>query len=262
MIDRQLTVLLIEDDEKACQEIDLYIDTCDDIHLAATTNNTAKALELTKYHLPDAVILDLELHKGSGNGLLYLQELSKLNLTHAPYILVTTNNSSSITYEYARKLGADFILAKYESEYSAQYVVEFLRMMRDVIIDKCVQKAESMQIPSSPELQERKLRQRIQRELNFVGLNPKAVGYGYLTEAIIMVYHQPEANLAATIASKAKRTTSSVERAMQNAIDSAWKHSDIEDLLKYYTARIHSDKGVPTTMEFVYYYANKIKNEI
>jgi len=262
MMDRQLTVLLIEDDEKACQEIDLYIDTCDDIHLAATTNNTADALELTKYHLPDAVILDLELHKGSDNGLLYLQELSKLNLTHAPYILVTTNNSSSITYEYARKLGADFILAKYESEYSAQYVVEFLRMMRDVIIDKCVQKAESMQVPSSPEFQERKLRQRIQRELNLVGLNPKAVGYGYLTEAIIMVYHQPESNLAATIASKAKRTTSSVERAMQNAIDSAWKHSDIEDLLKYYTARIHSDKGVPTTMEFVYYYANKIKNEV
>ena len=48
---------------------------------------------------------------------------------------------------------------------------------------------------------------------------------------------------------------------MQNAINSAWRHTDIEDLLKYYTARIHSDKAVPTTMEFVYYYANKIKDE-
>lgn len=261
-MDRPLTVLLIEDDEKACKEIDQYIDSCDDIYLAAITNNSKEALELTKYHLPDAVILDLELHHGGGNGLSYLQELSKLNLTHAPYVLITTNNSSTITYEHARKLGADFILAKYESEYSAQYVVEFLRMMQDLIKDKCAQKAENMQFSGSPEFQERKLRQRIQRELDLIGINPKAVGYVYLTDAIAMVYRQPETNLSVTIAAKHKKSVSSVERAMQNAIDSAWKRTDIEDLLKYYTARIHSDKGVPTTMELVYYYANKIKNEI
>jgi len=261
-MDRPLTILLIEDDEKACKEIDQYIDSCDDIYLAAITNSSTEALELTKYHLPDAVILDLELHQGGGNGLYYLQELSKLNLTHAPYILVTTNNSSAITYEHARKLGADFILAKYESEYSAQYVVEFLRMMQELIKDKCAEKAESMQFSGSPEFQERKLRQRIQRELDFIGINPKAVGYVYLTDAIAMVYRQPETNLAATIATKYRKSVSSVERAMQNAIDSAWKHTDIDDLLTYYTARIHSDKGVPTTMELVYYYANRIKNEI
>ena len=49
---------------------------------------------------------------------------------------------------------------------------------------------------------------------------------------------------------------------MQNAINRTWYTSDTEDLLKYYTARIRSDKGVPTLMEFISYYANKIRTEL
>ena len=59
-----------------------------------------------------------------------------------------------------------------------------------------------------------------------------------------------------------KKSDASVERAMQNAINRAWRHSDIEELLAHYTARIRSEKGVPTTLEFVFYYANKIKTDM
>jgi len=261
-MEKELTVLLIEDDMIACDQIEKYVDLYDEIHLAAVTNNSKDALELTKYHIPDAVILDLELHHGGGNGLLYLQGLSELCLTHIPFILVTTNNSSSVTLEYARKLGADFILAKYESGYSAKYVVDFLREMRDVIHTKRASQPNSMPISGSPESHERKLRQRIQRELDWVGINPKSVGYRYLIDAIAAIYHKPEINIASTIAASYQKSDSSVERAMQNAINSAWRHTAIEDLLKHYTARIHSERGVPTNMEFIYYYANKLKNEM
>ena len=48
---------------------------------------------------------------------------------------------------------------------------------------------------------------------------------------------------------------------MQNAINRAWAISNIDDLLENYTAKISSSKGVPTLTEFIFYYANKIKNE-
>lgn len=51
-------------------------------------------------------------------------------------------------------------------------------------------------------------------------------------------------------------------RAMQNSINRAWSTSDIQDLLDNYTAKIKSDKGVPTVTEFIYFYAQKIKNEL
>ena len=261
-MDRHLTVLLIEDDANECAQIENCLDLCDEIDLVAVTNNSADALELTKYHVPDAIILDLELHHGGGNGFLYLQGLSELCLSHIPYILVTTNNSSTVTFDYARKLGTDFILAKYESGYSAQYVVDFLKSMQDIILSKGASKTLPGTPTGSPEYKERKLRQRILRELDFVGIRPNSAGYRYLTDAIALVYHNPETNVSSILADKYKKNDFSVERAMQNAIDNAWRHTDIEELLAHYTARIRTDRAAPTNMEFIYYYANKLQNEV
>jgi hypothetical protein len=97
--------------------------------------------------------------------------------------------------------------------------------------------------------------------LNYVGISPKAVGYKYLTDAILLVMGEYDGSLCTAIGQKYAKTDSSVERAMQNAIISAWRTNDIDELLQHYTARINSEKGIPTLTEFIYYYANKIKNE-
>lgn len=261
-MEKELSILLIEDDENACNEIQDYVDTLDDVYLTAITNSSFEALSLVKDTLPDAVILDLELHLGGGNGFHFLNGLKELHLVKQPYILITTNNSSTLTFESARMLGADFILAKYESGYSAQYVIDFLRMMRNVILKHSSSSKSSSHLPiESTEQQNRKLTQRIQRELNFVGISPKAVGYRYLTDAILMTIHNSETNLCRKIGEKYKKSDVSIERAMQNAINRAWRTSDPDDLLEHYTARISSERGVPTIMEFVYYYANMLKVE-
>ena len=49
---------------------------------------------------------------------------------------------------------------------------------------------------------------------------------------------------------------------MQNAILYAWRISSIEDLTKYYTAKVNYETGVPTPNEFIYYYVNKIKKSL
>ena len=111
---RELTVLLIEDDQFACEEIRNYIDQLDDMHLLGITDDSNKALDMVQYCIPDAIILDLELHEGGGNGLFFLSKLHDLGLEKLPYILITTQNTSNVTLEAARQLGADFIITKYE----------------------------------------------------------------------------------------------------------------------------------------------------
>lgn len=257
-MEQEMNILLIEDDAIACDEIEQYIETVEDVSLCGTTNNSAVALEMVQSHLPDAVILDLELHLGGGNGFLFLMGLNQLELTIRPYILITTNNSSNITCERARELGADFILAKYESGYSAQYVIEFLRMMKDSIMKHSMASAKDMR-RISPAQKEQKTKQHIQRELDLVGISPKAVGYQYLTEAIYITSQGTRTNLSKIIAEKFKKSDASVERAMQNAINKAWRTNDPDELLKYYKAHINLDRGVPTTLEFVYYYVNQLR---
>ena len=74
----KLTLILIEDDPVACLEMQTYFDTCEDMLLVESTNDSNIGLKLVCAHLPNVVLLDLELHHGGGNGLVFLDDLKKL----------------------------------------------------------------------------------------------------------------------------------------------------------------------------------------
>ena len=260
-MERELTIILVEDDTDVCKRFTEYVDITNNVSIMAVTNNSYRALDLLKDLHPDAVILDLELNQGQGNGLLFLQELKNLDIPFKPYILITTNNSSATTYEYARQAGGDFIMSKHQPDYSEKNAINFLVMMKDIIQNSITKQCSTYTTTESPIQQEKRLKRIITKELDNIGISPKVVGYKYLTDAILLVINDKGSNLCATIGQKYAKTDSSVERAMQNAINKAWRSNDIEELLNYYTAKINSEKGVPTLTEFIYHYANKIKNE-
>lgn len=259
---KDLTILLVEDDSKACDEIAKCIDDTEGISLIDITNDSVIAAEIIRDGMPDVVILDLELHRGNGNGLFLLQTLREFPPIKMPYILVTTNNSSITTYEFVRQLGADFILSKHQQDYSAKMVIDLLRAISDVIL-KCADNrmAQGYKEDESSDRRRQRLTRRICSELNAVGINPKAIGYQYLVEGILIVIQAPTVNLCDRIGEKYHKTSSSVERAMKNAIVRTWRNQPIDDLLHHYTAKVSPERGIPTVTEFIYYYANKIKND-
>ena len=158
-------------------------------------------------------------------------------------------------------MGADFIISKHEADYSVEKVIGFLNMMKPIIHSRHKAASASQATTDSPQQENKRTVLRIHSELNNVGISPKAVGFGYLADAIQLVIKEPKQNLCDIIGDKYGKTDSSVERAMQNAINKAWRSSDIDDLLHFYTAKISSDRGVPTLTEFIYYYANKIRTQ-
>ena len=257
-----MNLLIVEDNQDLCNQFKLYIDEINDVSLLGITNNSTKALEYVKQYLPDVVILDLELHHGSGNGLQFLKELSSLGIPFIPYILIVTNNTSFVTHEYARKLGADFILSKHQTDFTAKNVVEFIRVMKDIIHSKSQNTFLETQTTEAPLQREKRIIRIISTEFDKIGISPKVVGRKYLIEAIQIIMKKPQSSICVLIGEKYNKTDASVERAMQNAINKAWRTSDIDELGQNYTAKISSDKGVPTLTEFVFYYASKIKNQL
>lgn len=256
----KLTIVLIEDDPATCKELEDFFDTCEDMQLVATTNHSNIGLKLISSYLPNIVLLDLELHHGGGNGLIFLNELRQQNISNPPYIIVTTQNMSTVTLNQARELGADLILTKYDTLYSPEYIASTIRLMEAGIVRKNT--TVSQIVDPTPAQFENQVKLRVQREMELIGINPKNKGYAYLVDSIQNYMTDPSIHLSRTLVDKYHKSEKSIERAMQNAIKRAWDTNDIDDLLKYYTAYIRPDKGFPTLMEFICYYANKIGNDV
>ena len=264
-MDRPLSVLIVEDDPVECALLVQCIEMREDVRLVGTTNNANTALEYARDHWPDAIILDLELHKGVGDGISFLKALDKAHSPTPPYILVTTNSVSGTTHDQTRRLGADFVMVKNQEGYSARAVIEFLRTLKDAIHDAQKKRragAELEAAPEAPAEQKRRAAVRAAAEIDRIGVSPKAIGRIYLIDAVLRVAGGQLRNVIPDIARAYGKSDASVERAMQNAINRAWNTADIEDLQRLYTARIRSDKGVPTLTEFIYFYANKVKTEL
>lgn len=273
-----IKILILEDEADDCAQFEKCAKEISDIRIIGCTANAEEALAIARKENPNAIIIDLELHYGSGNGLQFLSDFKKSSYKNPPFLLVTTNNPSRTTHDAARSFGADFILTKYEADYSAAYVINFLKMMHTTIYSNSGSVATSS--PTLPQTSQEKsddlrnskdyvsvydipeseLMQFIRDELIKIGISPKAVGFPYLADAVLIKLKDSHSNIYTIIGPKYKKSDPSIERAMQYAINRAWRTGDPDELLTMYTARINADRGVPTIMEFVYFYMSKTQN--
>lgn len=254
-----LNILIVEDDNSVCNRFLEYADTFEEIKIVKVTNNSNQALVDVITYIPNVVILDLELHDGGGNGLEFLAQLKNTTLRYRPYIIITTNNSSKITFQLARELGADFIMSKHQENYSEKTVIDLLYKTKDRLLEY-INTENNYEL--SPHTTHKNIITRIHSELDSIGVSIKAIGYKYLSDGILMIINNQRLAIFNDIALKYNKSPESVERAMQNLINRTWKNSDIETLARYYTAPINPTKGSPTVTEFIHYYARKISDEM
>lgn len=261
---KRIDLLVVEDDEATCLAYEELCKDRDDVFLIGTSAFPEEALKITEEFKPNAVVLDLELTDGSGSGFDYLIEMDKLFLEVMPFVLVVTNNISKTTYAIARNFGADFIIAKSQPDYSVAYVVNFLRSIIDSIPDMRPHH-ETSSLAVKKRIEEdyyKRMLKKIVMELDIIGISPRFKGRNYLRDAIDMICRKEQTYICNDIGKKYGKTAASVERAMQNAIDHAWKTTDILTLEEHYRAYINPRRGVPTLTEFIYYYADKVKNSM
>ena len=254
-----LSVLLIEDDLIVCNSFRYSIEEYPNIHLVAVTNKISEGISLVKKYTPNVILLDLELHNGEGNGLEFLKELQTISLQIKPYILITTNNSSQLTYRFARQLGADMIMYKYQEDYTEKNAIDFLAMIGDMLLQDQYSSTLHGNSAPSPYEERQSICRQISRELDCLGMSPKIVGYQYLIDAIVLFMDNSNENICNVLAKKYHKSPGSVDRGMRNAINSTWNKTAPDILFTHYTGSISTNTGTPTVMEFISYYARKFK---
>ena len=260
---KPMPLLLIEDDLSECIKFKNHANSRTDIIFIGMTGSSLEGMEYVKSRLPEGIILDLELHKGKGSGLQFLAEFRKFNMKLRPIIIVTTNSPSSIVYNHVHDMGADLIFYKKQLDYSPEMIINTLLALRKSLYTVSNDGVpRDMQTTESPEERRIRIMERIDAELDLIGIGVRYKGHAYLQEAIFLTIgmdiNSSEAVLY-QVADRQRISYSSVIRAIQTAINRAWDSSSIEDLQKYYTARVNIHTGVPSPSDFIHYYADKIR---
>lgn len=254
-MERKIKVILLEDNSEESKMFQDFINKRNDITLASKTKSSNEALILVKKHSPDAIILDLELHEGNGSGFDFLNNLKHLSLPYRPLIIVTTNIASQVIYDKLHKDFVDLIFYKKQLDYSPKLVIDTLVLLAQE------PNLKPISYNSSPEEKELEIRNKINKELDLIGLSYKLKGREYLFEGIYFLLTNENSNITVFqhLSNHYKLLTSSISRAIQTSINHTWRTSSIEDLRINYTAQINYNTGVPTPTEFIYYIVNKLK---
>lgn len=259
-----MKLMLIEDEKKEQDKFKKLAEKMNDVTFVKITNSTEEGIKCLKENDIDGVILDLELNSGIGNGFEFLEKLKITKLSKIPKIVVTTNVYSDSVYDYLHQNKVDFIFYKKQENYNVENVINTLLLLNNYTNTAST---DIKEIEEEKAKQEKLIAEKVNYELDLIGIASHLQGRKYLFDAITYLLSEEGENSQVSInqylLSKHKRPTSTINRAMQNAIVRAWRVTAIEDLEKLYTAHINNyNTGVPTPVEFIYYYVEKIKKEI
>ncbi len=259
---KPMKILIIEDDINDCNSFKKCATNRNDIEIVAMTDSDLEGLKLVKSKRPEGIVLDLELNNsatGSIDSLEFLVNLKKLNLNYEPIVIVTTHVNSKRTYEILHRNGVDLILYKDNPKYSSEHVLNNFINLRNADIDY-----KETSIEEIIQNEEDKISNIINDELELIGVTAKLKGREYIHDAILYLVQDDsnKINVIQYLVNEYKKSGTTITNGIQNAIIHAWRVTPVEDLEKYYTARINYETGIPTPMEFIYYYVNKIKKMV
>lgn len=259
---KPMKILILEDDVKACNDFINCIKSRDDITLIGITDSDIEALKYIRLRHPEGIVLDIELNNSvscNTDSLEFLDELKKLNLNYNPIIIVTTHINSERTYDILHKNGVDIILYKNHPTYSCNHVLnKFIALRNTSSLNSVASLQENIKET------EDKISGLIYNELNLIGITPKLKGREYAHDAILYLIRNNKSNINVIqhLTKIYKKSGNTITNGIQNAIIHAWNVSSVEDLSMHYTAKVNYETGVPTPMEFIYYYVDKIKKLI
>ena len=261
MESKPMKILIIEDDLNDCNGFINCAKMRNDIEIVAITDSDINALGLIKAKNPEGIVLDLELNNsktGNTDSLDFMMKLKDLHLSYEPIVIVTTHINSKRIYDILHKQGVDLILYKDQPKYSSEYVLNKFITLRKENTD------DNISITQEIQNNEKIISDLIIHELELVGIGANMKGRKYIHDAILYLIENENSNINVIqyLTKIYKKPNSTITNGIQNAIIHGWRVSPVEDLTTYYTAKVNYETGIPTPMEFIYYYVDKIKKMI
>lgn len=281
-----LKILVADDNREFNELLSEFLAGEEDMEVVGSAYNGEEVLNLMKEESPDIILLDIIMPHLDGIGV--LEELSKLDLSPRPKVIMLTAFGHENITQKAVELGASYYILK---PFSLDVLAERVRQLGDSKYKEQKYASSSSSFTSSPSLssadfsvtpsesgsgsatkdgsptktEKEKYIEEITQIIHEIGIPAHIKGYLYLRDAIMMVVEEIELLGSVTkilyprIAEKYDTTSSRVERAIRHAIEVAWSRNNIETIKKFFGYTVNTEKGKPTNSEFIALVADRIR---
>lgn len=248
----RISVLLADDNQTLLRLIADSLSRKPEIEIVGMAKDGVEALELVQSACPDVLLLDIVMPRLDGFST--LEQLSRLELSKRPHVIMLTGLTRDDFISRAMRLGADYYMIKPFD----------MQMLYTRILE--VARADDAPVYlAGPDAQAGvSIDERVTNLFLSIGIPAHIKGYGYLREAVKMVMENHDLinritkELYPGIAHRFSTTPSKVERAMRHAIEVAWSRGRLDSVNRIYGYKVFSAEDKPTNGEFIALIADKL----
>jgi len=236
------TVVIADDNKELVLMISKYLEI-NGYKIVDTFSSGTELLNFLKYNTVDILLLDIFMPKCDGiNVLEKMNSIETYKRPKSVIVMTAFNNEALINRTSA--LGVDYFIIK---------PIELSNLLNSI---------KSLNIKKDTIKEEDKLMSTIKNNLSLLGVPTHLKGFNFLAMSIYLAYNDLSLlesitkSLYPSVASYYNASSSSIERAMRNAINITWANEGNKKNIEYYLGPLFSIDNKPTNGEFITRFLN------
>lgn len=242
-------ILMIDDNKNLIDMIKEYFKNNESINITHEAYDGEEGIKILEENKDNIDLLILDLIMPNKDGFYVLNEMKKRSI-NKKVIVATSYNAAEVIREV--------------SEYGVSYYV--LKPFDLNILEKRINDIINKQ-PDSKNIDfyNSNIQVSITKMLHELGIPSHIKGYGYIREAVNIIFENPEIiggitkELYPELAHKFNTTVSRVERAIRHAIEVSWNRGNLDFMEELFGYSVDIDKAKPTNSEFMVTIADKLR---
>ena len=241
-------ILMIDDNVNLIKMVQEYFKDNDDININLEAHDGEEGIKILEENMEKIDLIILDLIMPNKDGIYVLNEMKNRGI-NKKVIVATSYNAAEVIREV--------------SEYGVSYYI--LKPFDLSILEKRIKEITNKKESEEIDFYASNLQVSITKMLHELGIPSHIKGYGYIREAVSIIFENPEViggitkELYPALAKKFNTTVSRVERAIRHAIEVSWNRGNLDFMEELFGFSVHIDRAKPTNSEFIVTIADKLR---
>lgn len=241
-------ILMIDDNINLIEMVKEYFYGSSEVDICFEAHDGEEGIEVLEKNKDNIDLIILDLIMPNRDGIFVLSEMKKRGI-NKKVIVATSYNAQEVIREV--------------SEYGVSYYI--LKPFDLSILEKRIMELTNKKESEEIDFYASNIQVSITKMLHELGIPSHIKGYGYIREAVSIIFENPDViggitkELYPALAKKFNTTVSRVERAIRHAIEVSWNRGNLDFMEELFGFSVDIDRAKPTNSEFIVTIADKLR---